>query len=238
MGYCQWKIVRRRNFIVACRGNDVKMVKIMLETDAKSKTEDNGQVQGCLGSVARKLTSLKLMMRPELNFNECSYFGQTGLYLAAFEKHDDIVFMIVSHAQQLKINLDFKDVQFINGRTGLEIYFRKVCEAGELKNLEKLLTFTTIDFNETDQYGQSGFFYACWKGHVQAVKLLVQKSKSLNLDLNKAQKNGWTAFHIACQEEHEEIVDYLIDNSEEFGINLLAENENGKTGYDLWPEKF
>ena len=70
-----------------------------------------------------------------------------------------------------------------------------------------------------------------------AVKLLVQKSKSLNLDLNKAQKNGMTAFHTACNNKHEEIVDYLIANSEEFGINLLAE-VNGYTGYHLWPEKF
>merc|ERR1712062_949832 len=207
MGYCQWKIIRRRNFIVACRGNDVKMAKIMLETDAKSKTEDDGQAQGCLGSVARKLTSLKLKMRPELNFNECDQFGSTGLHEAAFAKHDDIVFMIVSHAQQLQINLDFKDIV---GRTGLGQYFREVCKAGDLKNLEKLLKFTTIDFNETDQHGQSGFFYACWKGHVQAVKLLVQKSKSLNLDLNKAKRNGATAFHSACNEKHEEIVDYLI----------------------------
>ena len=234
--YCQWKIIRRRNFIVACAGNDVKMVKEMLETDAKSKTEDNGQAQGCLGSITRKLTSLKLKMRPELNFNECDKFGQTGLHEAAFAKHDDIVFMIASHAQQLQINLDFKDTK---GLTGLGKYFRKVCEAGDLKNLEKILTFTTIDFNEPDENGQSGFYYTCWKGHVQAVKLLVQRSKSLNLDLNKANVNGLTAFHMACQEQHEEIVDYLIANSEEFGINLLAEDdEYGHTGYDLWPEKF
>ena len=42
---------------------------------------------------------------------------------AAFAKHDDIVYTIVSHAQQLKINLDFKDD---DGRTGLGMYFREV----------------------------------------------------------------------------------------------------------------
>ena len=215
----------------------MKMVKEMLETDAKSKTEDNGQAQGCLTTITRKLTSLKFKMRPELNFNERYPDGTTGLHGAAFAKHDDIVYMIASHAQQLQINLDFKDE---DGLTGLGQYFRNVCEAGDLKNLEKILTFTTIDFNEQDQFGQSGFFYACCKGHVQAVKLLVQKSKSLNLDLNKAKKNGrtLTAFHIACLGKHEEIVDYLIAISEEFGINLLAEDKDGDTGYDLWRTKF
>merc|ERR1712062_942204 len=115
--------------------------------------------------------------------------------------------------------------------------FLDACKAGDLETLESLLTSTTIDFNQTDHNGQSGFYLACAKGHVQAVKLLVQKSKSLNLDLNKASMAGWTAFHAACLEKHEAIADYLIANSEEFGINLSAE-VYGKTGYDLWPEKF
>ena len=80
--------------------------------------------------------------------------------------------------------------------------------------------------------------YACAKGHVQAVKLLVQESQSLNLDLNKAEENGLTAFHIACLNNHDDIVDFIIANSEEFDINLLAEDKDGNTGYDLWPEKF
>ena len=99
------------------------------------------------------------------------------------------------------------------------------------------MTSTNIDCNQTDVHGQSGFFLACWKGHLEVVKLLAQKSKSLNLDLNKANVNGMTAFHSACLEKHEEIVDFIIANSEEFGINLSAE-VYGMTGYDLWPEKF
>ena len=118
------------------------------------------------------------------------------------------------------------------------MYFRKVCEAGDLKNLETILTFTTIDFNEADSNGQSGFYYTCRNGHVQAVKLLVQRSKTLNLDLNKANVNGMTAFHSACMNKHEEIVDYLIANSEEFGINLSLKTQKGRTGYDMWPSKF
>merc|ERR1712062_695361 len=126
---------------------------------------------------------------------------------------------LITNSEEFGINLSVKDE---NGSTGLEVYFIKVCEAGDLKNLEKILSSTNIDFNQTDPHGQSGFYHACWKGHIQAVKLLVQKSKSLNLDLNKAEENGATAFHAACYERHEEIVDYLIDNSEAFGINLSA----------------
>merc|ERR1712062_281906 len=48
--------------------------------------------------------------------------------------------------------------------------FLDVCKAGDLETLEKLLDSTTIDFNQTDRFGQSGFMFACWKGHVEAVK--------------------------------------------------------------------
>ena len=58
--------------------------------------------------------------------------------------------------------------------------FLDACKAGDLETLESLLTSTTIDFNQTDRFGNSGFFLACAFGHVEAVKLLVQKSKSLN----------------------------------------------------------
>ena len=119
------------------------------------------------------------------------------------------------------------------------MYFREVCEQGDIKHLEKILTWTTIiDFNETDEFGQSGFFHACCEGHVQVVKLLCQKSKDLDLDLNKAKKNGWNGFHSACNNKHEEIVDFLIENAKEFGIDLSAQDQDGDTGYDLWPEKF
>ena len=120
--YSQWRIIRRFNFRVACAGNDLEMVKTMLENDAKAKIEED-QVQGCFGSVLRTLTSLTSWMRPNINFNECNKFGQTGLFEAVFEKHDKLIDMIVAHAQQLQINLQFKDVI---GRTGLGVNFRKV----------------------------------------------------------------------------------------------------------------
>ena len=170
-----------------------------------------------------------------LDLNKANNHGLTAFHAACFVKNDAVVDYIIAKSEEFGINLLAKNE---NGQTGLGMYFRKVCETGDLKNLEKLLTYTTIDINETDEFGQSGFYYACWKGHVQAVKLLVQKSKSLNLDLNKANVNGTTAFHTACYEKHEEIVNYLIANSEEFGINLLAKDKWGYTGYDLWPEKF
>ena len=126
---------------------------------------------------------------------------------------------------------------FCNLSLSFDFSFIDACEAGDLETLESLLTSTTIDFNQTDDKGRSGFYHACYEGHFQVVKLLVQKSKSLNLDLNKADEDGLTAFHTACYAEHYDIVDFIIANSEEFGINLLAEDDNGETGYDLWPEK-
>ena len=51
-----------------------------------------------------------------------------------------------------------------------------------------------IDFNEPDEHGQTGLFWACWKGHFQVVKLRVKQSQDMRLDLNKANKDGMTHY--------------------------------------------
>ena len=112
-----------------------------------------------------------------LDLNKANEDGDTPFHSACQEKHDAIIDFIIANSEEFDINLSARNE---NGSTGLEMYFRKVCEAGDLKTLANLTNSTTIDFNQTDRFGNSGFFLACAFGHVEAVKLLVQKSKSLN----------------------------------------------------------
>ena len=68
----------------------------------------------------------------------------------------------------------------VNSQSGRGLYFRKVCKNGDLKNLKKLLQLEEkIDFNEPDEHGLTGLFWACWKGHFQVVKLRVKQSQDL-----------------------------------------------------------
>ena len=108
----------------------------------------------------------------------------------------------------------------INSQSGRGLYFRKVCENGDLKNLKKLLKLEEkIDFNEPDEHGQTGLFLACWKGHFQVVKFLVEQSQDLGLDLNKANKDGMTPFHTACLNQQAKIVCFLMESEYKYGIN-------------------
>ena len=106
--------------------------------------------------------------------------------------------------------------------------------------MEKLLEIKDkVNFNEGDfKLGQTGFYYACWKGHEAVVQFLLENSKDLGLDLNKAKKNGMTPFHAACFNKHENIVNLILQKASEFGIDIYLKNKDGNTGQDLWPEKF
>ena len=94
-----------------------------------------------------------------------------------------------------------------------------------------------IDFNEPDKHGQTGLFWACWKGHFQVVKLLVEKSKDLGLDLNKAEKSGMTPFHTACFNQQAKVVHFLMESEEKYGIDLFLVDQNGFTGFGYLTKK-
>ena len=64
--------------------------------------------------------------------------------------------------------------------------------------------------------------YACQRGHLKIVEMLVQKSAAFNIQINAKNDFGWTAFHAVCSNGHSEIAKLLIQVSFEFNINLNA----------------
>ena len=169
-----------------------------------------------------------------LNLNLAQLNGWTPFHSACYNKHDKIVDFLINSAPQVDINL--KDPI---GQSGLGLYFRKICENGDVKNLEKLLKLEEkIDFNEPDKHGQTGLFWACWKGHFQVVKLLVEQSKDLGLDLNKAEKGGMTPFHTACFNQQAKVVHLLMESEDKYGINLSLVDQNGFTGFSYLTKNY
>ena len=79
--------------------------------------------------------------------------------------------MLLEKVNDCGSDINLKDK---HGLTGLGMYFRSVCDAGDMQNLEKLMEIKDkVNFNEGDQLGQTGFHYACWKGHEPVVKFLL-----------------------------------------------------------------
>ena len=252
------------NFRAACMGNDLEKLQIMLTQDTKgnlwksikkltncikpkpniNKIEkidfNEGDQYGQTGfyyacwkgneSVVKFLLEHSRLLK--LDLNKGNVIGLTGFHIACDKGHENIVHMLVNSADKYAIDLKLKNIY---GYTGFGIYFRKICDTGDLQKLKNLLKFRNkIDFNESDSHGRTGFFYACWKGHELVVKFLLDHSQLLNLDLNKANEDGWTGFHMACIENNKNIVHLLVNAADKHDINLKLKDKNGYTGLGIY----
>eukprot|EP01041_Mallomonas_annulata_P006125 gene6125-12401_t len=82
-------------------------------------------------------------------------------------------------------------------------------EIGSSKDIRMILDRTKNDMNIIDIQGQDGDFalaLAASRGHLQAVKTLVERKASINLQ----NKKGSTALILASQLNHDKIVKYLL----------------------------
>ena len=227
------------NFIWACAEGKVQKVKTLIKSKsiAFNVTDDDGRTGFHHACRHGYFQVVKMLVEQShdlgLDLNKAEKNGMTPFHSACYNKHDKIVDFLINSVP--KVNINLKDSI---GQSGLGLYFRKVCEKGDVKNLEKLLKLEEkIDFNEPDTHGQTGLFWACLKGQFQVVKLLVEQSHDLGLDLNKAEKNGMTPFHTACLNQHAKVVHFLMESEDKYGINLSLLDQNGITGFGYLTEK-
>ena len=226
-------------FIWACAQGKFQKVKTLLKSKSIdfNATDDDGRTGFYHACRHGHFQTVKLLVEQShdlgLDLDKADKGGMTPFHTACYNKHDKIVEFLINFAPKGNINL--KDNI---GQSGLQLYFLKVCENGDVKNLEKLLKLEEkIDFNEPDKHGQTGLFWACWKGHFHVVKLLVEQSQDLGLDLNKAEKGGMTPFHTACFNQQAKVVHFLMESEDKYGINLSLVDQNGFTGFGYLTKK-
>ena len=96
-----------------------------------------------------------------------------------------------------------------------------------------------LDQSESPQIGpllkimwlETGFVTACHAGHINVVKMLIDKSVPLELDLADQSGYGHTGFHLACQGGNTNVVELLLDKSESVNFDLTAKDRHGHTGF-------
>jgi len=106
---------------------------------------------------------------------------------------------------------------------------------GDVASLTSLLNKTTVNINDRCvikeqqlQDGASGMTalqYACDRGHIEVVQLLLQHGAEVNV----ADDDGMTALHYACCCDHEDIVKLLL----QAGAQVDAHNKDGETAADM-----
>ena len=89
--------------------------------------------------------------------------------------------------------------------------------------LEKSET-NSININALNQNGNSGFHFACLRGHCKIVESLLKVSKSKPINISVRNYEGNSGLHLACANGQFETVKFLIDESE---FDIFAKNARG-----------
>ncbi|MDP2822107.1 MAG: ankyrin repeat domain-containing protein, partial [Sulfuritalea sp.] len=76
------------------------------------------------------------------------------------------------------------------------------------------------DINKANSFGEQALLHAAWKGHLEAVRWLVEHGARLN-----RQGREWAALHYAVFAGHAEVVGYLLER----GADINALSTNGST---------
>ena len=114
--------------------------------------------------------------------------------------------------------------------------FHYASQYGQLQIVELLLKNTdlNIDFNAKDTSGLTALIFACYNGHSDVVKIIMESSISLGIDLNAQEiVSGNTAFNAACERGYSDVVKIFMKNAAILNIDLSAKNFKGFTGFHL-----
>lgn len=97
-------------------------------------------------------------------------------------------------------------------------FFTNACFMGDIETVKKLIPLVNI---EGDFYGGTGLTLASSKGHIEIIKLLLERGA----DINKVNSFDENAIMCACKNGHLDVVNYLILK----GADVNHTNYGGET---------
>ncbi|CAG8567037.1 14977_t:CDS:2, partial [Dentiscutata heterogama] len=95
---------------------------------------------------------------------------------------------------------------------------------GKSSEISGILESGEANVNAKDDQGLSLLHWACDRGHLDVVKLLIEKGA----DINILSDGNETPLHYACISEHFDCASYLYKN----GANILLKDEDGLTAFE------
>jgi len=116
-----------------------------------------------------------------------------------------------------------RDEKSVGGRALLA-----AAKEGDLPKLQELLDSLgddedVVNWGDPDDYLHNPFIWASYKGHLEAVKLLVAQPK---VDLNRGSQSGQTGLICASKKGHTDIVKLLVNTP---GVDVNLAHNAGDT---------
>ena len=187
----------------ACRSGSLAVVKVLVKAGARVCVADN-KGNGCLTVAAHHghtETVRTLLCMPEVDVNQSNDSGFTALHHAVFEKHSDVVQLLIDAGADIDEKYAVMDVAPL----------RCACEVGELE-IVKMLVEAGADVCATEENGDTCLTVAAYHGHTETVRYLVGWNK---VDVNHRDFSGHTALHYARQKQHADVEQFLLKHGAE-----------------------
>lgn len=128
--------------------------------------------------------------------------GATSLILAAALGKDNIVQLLLDHGASID------DMTQENGSTAMHL----AAEHAQVKVVNVLLENGAL-VDDLNDFNYTPLIYACWAGHFETVKFLVNKGA----DPTHIDHTGWNSLGWACRYGHPDIVRFLLGLETEVG---------------------
>ena len=188
------------------------------------------------------ISKVEAMLKQGIDPNVTDDFGSTGLMVAAYNGHLEIIKLLLKYGANINQGYHGKGLAGMEGNTALNYtidawfwYMRN----GEKKETEKLnpvfkfLIDHGIDLKHRDQYGLTYLMIAASKGVFPLVKLLVLKG----MDVNERTPDGETALIFAAMRGHYGIVKFLLDHGANPNVKVFKGEYKGYTALKFAKEK-
>jgi len=222
----------------ACKYGHLEIVKFLVEKGADiNQKNDFGKTPLMYASARGHLEIVELLLKNKADINKKNSKDMTALMYASLHEYPKIVKLLIEKGASInnKDNNKFNAFMLANKNTHssnkadliliqkslkgrenlLKKNFKELLEAsknGNLKKVELLLKENNVDINEKDSIGDSigntALMEACEYGHLEIVKLLIEKGADVNLDNNF----GITALMYASKKGYLKIIELLLKN--------------------------
>lgn len=208
----------RSPFYLACKNEDIELVKEMLED---TTIDVNWQVFSCdMTGFMRACYKPKpnieliscLMNNNRINYNLRGINGFTGFDMLICDPNNIYNKHKISEHKMTIIKELMEDP-----RIDISEGFESACFNGDIELIELLLNNNRVDPNIRNNYNNRTIFYklCVYDTHYETVKYLLNWS---NIDVNMPDNNGITPLMIACFNQNINIVKLLV-NSDRININ-------------------
>lgn len=190
---------------------------------------------GDLERVKTLIDEAKEIFGPEYNFKEPFYTNYNIMMHACQEAQPDIVQFLIDFGEEDLVNWT------LDSMTPLLVACQSKCDHAQVALVVKVLIDADAVINVSNIYGDTPLIYAVQNGHVEVVRMLVDKKASL-FPTNNA--TGNTALFYAVEANSVEMVKILLKAGASFDVpnnkgylpHVIAANNGFEDVFALFPK--